>query len=73
MPFLQAMVITVVDRTDFAEDEKLFGNVWGVADEYLFLRSMREADKSYQAQKTVFLYYYDYNQSSSVHLSRRTC
>ena len=26
----------VVDRTDFAEDEKLFGNAWGVADEYLF-------------------------------------
>jgi len=44
----------VVDRTDFAEDEKLFGNVWGVADEYLFLRSMREADKSYQAKKPFF-------------------
>ncbi len=44
----------VVDRTDFAEDEKLFGNVWGVADEYLFLRSLREADKSYQAKKPFF-------------------
>ena len=44
----------VVDRTDFAPDEQLFGNVWGVADEYLFLRSMREADKSYQAKKPFF-------------------
>jgi phosphoglycerol transferase MdoB-like AlkP superfamily enzyme len=44
----------VVDRTDFAEDEKLFGNVWGVADEYLFLRSLREADKSYRAKKPFF-------------------
>jgi phosphoglycerol transferase MdoB-like AlkP superfamily enzyme len=44
----------VVDRTDFAPDEQLFGNVWGVADEYLFLRSMREADKSYAAKKPFF-------------------
>jgi hypothetical protein len=34
---------------------KVFGNVWGVADEYLFLRSLREADKSYAAKKPFFL------------------
>ncbi len=44
----------VVDRTDFAPDEQLFSNVWGVADEYLYLRTLREADKSYAAKKPFF-------------------
>ena len=44
----------VIDRTDFSEDEQVFANVWGVADEYLYLRSLREADKSYAAKKPFF-------------------
>ncbi|PTQ88913.1 LTA synthase family protein [Agitococcus lubricus] len=44
----------VVDRTDFTEDEQGFANVWGVADEYLYLRAMREADKSFAANKPFF-------------------
>lgn len=44
----------VVDRTDFADDEKKFGNVWGVADEYLYLRALREADKSHAQGKPFF-------------------
>lgn len=44
----------VIDRTDFTEDEQVFANVWGVADEYLYLRTLREADKSYAAKKPFF-------------------
>ncbi len=44
----------VIDRTSFAPDEKGFGNIWGVSDEYLFLRASREADKSYQAGKPFY-------------------
>ena len=44
----------VIDRTDFSEDEQVFANVWGVADEYLYLRTLREADKSYAAKKPFF-------------------
>ncbi|HNI64079.1 MAG TPA: LTA synthase family protein, partial [Agitococcus sp.] len=44
----------VIDRTDFKEDEQGFANVWGVADEYLYLRTLREADKSYAAKKPFF-------------------
>lgn len=44
----------IVDRTDFAADEQGFATVWGVADEYLYLRTLREADKSYAAKKPFF-------------------
>lgn len=44
----------VIDRTDFSEDEQGFANVWGVADEYLYLRTLREADKSYAAKRPFF-------------------
>lgn len=44
----------VVDRTSFAPDETVFGNIWGVSDEYLFLRAIREADKSHAAGKPFY-------------------
>lgn len=44
----------IVDRADFNDDEQGFANVWGVADEYLYLRTLREADKSYAANKPFF-------------------
>ena len=44
----------IVDRNSYAKDESVFGNVWGVADEYSFLRASREADKSYQAKKPFY-------------------
>jgi phosphoglycerol transferase MdoB-like AlkP superfamily enzyme len=44
----------IVDRNSYAKDESAFGNVWGVADEYSFLRAGREADKSYQAKKPFY-------------------
>lgn len=43
----------IVDRTDFSDDEITFSNVWGVADEDLFNKTILEADKSYN-KKTPF-------------------
>src|SRR5262249_13939190 len=47
--FFTANGYDAVDRTDFAADERTFGNVWGVCDEDLFLRVGREADASHAA------------------------
>jgi len=44
----------VIDRALLAQDEQEFANVWGVADEYLYLRTMREADRSHAAGKPFF-------------------
>jgi phosphoglycerol transferase MdoB-like AlkP superfamily enzyme len=46
----------VIDRTDFQEEEITFANVWGVCDEDLFAKAMKESDKSYQAKKPFFNY-----------------
>ncbi len=37
----------VVDRTNLTKEEIQFANIWGVCDEDLFGRAIREADKSY--------------------------
>ncbi|MBY0408115.1 MAG: LTA synthase family protein, partial [Rickettsiales bacterium] len=37
----------VLDRNDMASDEVNFANVWGICDEDMFLRAIREADASY--------------------------
>jgi phosphoglycerol transferase MdoB-like AlkP superfamily enzyme len=39
----------IVDRTDFAKEEISFANVWGVCDEDLFSKTIREAGKSHAA------------------------
>ena len=44
----------IVDRFNFKEDEVSFSNVWGVCDEDLFAKSMKEADKSYAMKKPFF-------------------
>jgi phosphoglycerol transferase MdoB-like AlkP superfamily enzyme len=41
----------IVDRDKFAKEEISFANVWGVADEDLFDKAIKEADKSYAAGK----------------------
>ncbi|HEY8963229.1 MAG TPA: sulfatase-like hydrolase/transferase [Alphaproteobacteria bacterium] len=41
----------ILDRYDFADDEVNFSNVWGVADDDLFAKAIKEADKSYAAGK----------------------
>ena len=42
---------SVVDRTDFTDEEDTFHTVWGVCDEDLLSKAMKEADKSYKNNK----------------------
>ena len=44
----------IVDRADFAKDEVTFANVWGVCDEDLFRKTIREAGASHAAGKPFF-------------------
>jgi phosphoglycerol transferase MdoB-like AlkP superfamily enzyme len=44
----------IVDRAAFAEDEIAFANVWGVADESLYGRAMREADADFARGQPFF-------------------
>ncbi len=44
----------IVDRTSMAKDEVTFGNVWGVADEDLFRRTIKENDKAHAEGKPFF-------------------
>ena len=41
----------IVDRTDFSDEEDTFHTVWGVCDEDLLNRTIKEADSSYKAHK----------------------
>ncbi|MCK9453919.1 LTA synthase family protein [Sulfurimonas sp.] len=41
----------IVDRTDFSDEEDTFHTVWGVCDEDLLNKSLKEADLSYKAHK----------------------
>jgi len=45
---------TVIDRRKFTKDEISFANAWGVADEDLFNKAIKEADYSYQNNKKFF-------------------
>jgi phosphoglycerol transferase MdoB-like AlkP superfamily enzyme len=45
----------VVDRTNFQQNEISFANIWGVSDEDLFARTIREANEAYK-QHTPFFY-----------------
>lgn len=44
----------IVDRTNLSADEVHFANVWGVADDDLFARALKESDASYKAGKPFF-------------------
>lgn len=44
----------VVDRTNFTKEEYHMANIWGVDDESLFTKAIKEADKSYQDGKRFF-------------------
>ncbi|WP_243374680.1 LTA synthase family protein [Geotalea sp. SG265] len=43
-----------VDRLNFAKDEITFTNAWGVCDEDLFLKVLKEGDKSFTQKKPFF-------------------
>ena len=47
--FFKGNGFDIVDRTTLTPDEIHFANVWGVADDDMFARSLREADDSYAA------------------------
>lgn len=47
--FFEGNGFSVVDRKSFADDEISFANIWGVCDEDLFRKVVREADASYAA------------------------
>ena len=44
----------IVDRFNFKKNEVSFSNVWGVCDEDLFAKSIKEADRSYAMKKPFF-------------------
>jgi len=44
----------IVDRLNFKKDEITFANVWGVCDEDLLNKVLKEADKSYKNKKPFF-------------------
>ena len=43
-----------IDRTNFSKDEITFTNAWGVCDEDLFLKTVKEADLSHGNKKPFF-------------------
>lgn len=47
----------VVDESDLSQDEKGFSTAWGVADEYVYKRILREADADYRDGKRFFYYF----------------
>jgi phosphoglycerol transferase MdoB-like AlkP superfamily enzyme len=44
----------IVDRTNFGRDEYIMGNIWGVDDESLFTKAIKEADLSYRSKRKFF-------------------
>ena len=44
----------IVDRESFKKDEETFGNVWGLCDEDLFRKTLKESDVSYKKGKPFF-------------------
>ncbi|MFU8789706.1 MAG: LTA synthase family protein, partial [Methylobacter sp.] len=44
----------IVDQTDFTEEEITFSNAWGVSDDIIFNRTLKEADRDYQNRQPFF-------------------
>ncbi|MEI7836100.1 MAG: sulfatase-like hydrolase/transferase [Planctomycetota bacterium] len=44
----------IVDRGDFAKDESTFGNAWGLCDQDVFNRALKEGDKQHDRKKKFF-------------------
>ncbi|MFI3118733.1 MAG: LTA synthase family protein [Methylococcaceae bacterium] len=44
----------IVDQTDFTPEEITFTNAWGVSDDIIFNRTLKEADRDYQDHKPFF-------------------
>lgn len=46
----------IIDESDLADDEQGFATAWGVADEYMYKRILREADAAHGAGRHFFHY-----------------
>lgn len=44
----------IVDQTDFTPEEVTFTNAWGVSDDIIFNRTLKEADKDFQNNRPFF-------------------
>lgn len=44
----------IVDQTDFTKEEMTFSNAWGVSDDIIFNRTLKEADQDFQDNKPFF-------------------
>lgn len=44
----------VIDRSNMSDSEIIFSNAWGVSDEDLYKEAIKQADQSYNQQKTFF-------------------
>jgi len=44
----------IVDQTDFSKEEATFENAWGVSDDIIFNRVLKEADADFNQQKPFF-------------------
>jgi len=45
---------TIVDRADMSKEEITFANVWGVSDENLFEKALKQFDKDHESGKNFF-------------------
>lgn len=54
--FFEGNGFEIVDRANFKKDEITFSNVWGVCDEDLLNKTLKEADKSYKNNKKFFFF-----------------
>lgn len=52
--FFSANSFDIVDRNSFAQDEITFANIWGVCDEDLFRKTIRESRASFAAGRPFF-------------------
>ncbi|QVW34760.1 sulfatase-like hydrolase/transferase [Geobacter sulfurreducens] len=52
--FFSANGFDIVDRNSFAQDEITFANIWGVCDEDLFRKTIRESRASFAAGRPFF-------------------
>ncbi len=53
-PYFEGNGFEVVDRNAFKVDEIAFSNAWGVSDEDLFKKAIKESDKSFDKNKPFF-------------------
>jgi phosphoglycerol transferase MdoB-like AlkP superfamily enzyme len=44
----------IIDQTDFTDEEMTFSNAWGVSDDIIFNRTLKEADLDFQNNKPFF-------------------